>query len=209
MLAPRASLLPVTNLPLPSPAPHGRTDAGDTDARFDALVRAHYGRLCNFALRLLGSSVVVEDIVQDVFLVIWKQRVTFRYDDPLPYLYQAVRNRAVMHARHEGVRQRWREREEAADQPRCVDDTAAGVECSDLAREMSRAVDALPERCRLVFTMSREQELSYGEIARVLGISVKTVETQMGRALKTLRAQLAGYLSLALTVAASAGSWKA
>jgi RNA polymerase sigma-70 factor (ECF subfamily) len=51
--------------------------------------------------------------------------------------------------------------------------------------------------------MSREQELSYSEIARLLGISVKTVETQMGRALKALRAQLADYLSLALTVAAS------
>jgi RNA polymerase sigma-70 factor (ECF subfamily) len=199
----------VSNLPLPSAAPNGRAEAADTDARFDALVRGHYARLCNFALRLLGSSDVVEDIVQDVFLAIWKQRATFRYDDPLPYLYKAVRNRAVMHARRQGVRHRWQEREEAAGQPPCIDDTATEVECTDLAREMARAIDALPERCRLVFTMSREQELSYGEIARLLGISVKTVETQMGRALKTLRNQLADYLTVALTVAASAGGWRA
>ena len=82
-------------------------------------------------------------------------------------------------------------------------DAASEVELADLRRAVARAIDALPERCRLIFTMSREQDLSYAEIARILDISVKTVETQMGRALKALRARLVGYLPIALALASA------
>lgn len=163
-------------------------------------MRAHYARLCNFAARFLGSGEVVEDIVQDVFLAIWQRRVEFRYGDPLPYLYQAVRNRAVMHARRMAVRQRWVEREEIGDRARESVDAAASVEAAELSRRIEEALGSLPHRCRLIFTMSREQDLTYAEIARTLGISVKTVEVHMGRALKNLRTHLADYLTVALTV---------
>ena len=65
---------------------------------------------------------------------------------------------------------------------------------------IDRAVDALPEQCRLIFTLSRRDGMTYGQIARALEISVKTVETQMGRALKALRTRLGVHLvsSLAL-----------
>ena len=180
-------------------ASHG---SPDTDLAFDALVRAHYGRLCNFVYRFVGSRDVAEDIVQDVFVRLWQNREAFDIKDPLPYLYQSVRNRAVSHRRQTVVRKRWREQTESvAQERRAASSAASEAEVGELADAVARAVDALPERCRLVFTMSREQDLSYAEIARVLGISVKTVETQMGRALKSLRARLAWYLPLAVALA--------
>ena len=165
---------------------------------FDELVRTHYGRLCTFAYRFARSRDAAEDVVQEVFTRLWQQREQFDVRDPLPYLYQAVRNRLVTSRRHELVRERWRADVDHED--RHARDAASAVELADLRRAVARAIDALPERCRLIFTMSREQDLSYAEIARLLDISVKTVETQMGRALKALRARLSGYLSLALTV---------
>jgi RNA polymerase sigma-70 factor (ECF subfamily) len=168
---------------------------------FDELVRTYYGRLCNFAYRFVGSRDVAEDIVQDVLMRLWRMREEFDPRDPLAYLYQAVRNQAVSYRRQQGVRERWSAHAAADMERRPGDDGLSHVEAADLATALARGIEQLPERCRLIFTMSREQDLSYAEIARILGISVKTVETQMGRALKALRSRLAGYLALALTVA--------
>jgi RNA polymerase sigma-70 factor (ECF subfamily) len=175
---------------------------GDAESAFDALVRAHYGRLCNFAFRLVRSRETAEDIVQDVFARVWHRREEFDIRDPLPYLYQAIRNRVTMHARRQRVHERWWQ-SAACKADRDRPDAGGELECAELAQALSLAVEALPDRCRLIFTMSREQDLTYLEIARVLGISVKTVETQMGRALKTLRTRLAGYLGAAAALLTS------
>jgi RNA polymerase sigma-70 factor (ECF subfamily) len=178
-----------------------RRSHAESQDSFDALVRAHYGRLCNFAYRFTGSRDVAEDIVQDVLLRIWRRREGFDLRDPLPYLYQAVRNQAASYRRQHGVRERWRNRV-SCEAPKVAPDGGAELVAADLADAAALAIQRLPERCRLVFTMSREQDLSYAEIARLLGISVKTVETQMGRALRQLRAQLASYLALAVAIEA-------
>jgi len=187
--------------PLHSMRPEGHLDRpeANTSTSFDGLVRTHYGRLCNFAMRLVRSRETAEDIVQDVFDRVWQRRDQFDIHDPLPYLYQAVRNRAIMHARRRQVFEHWWEGA-ARDVEARGPDAAAQVERADLAQAVRTAVGALPDRCRLIFTMSREQDLSYAEIARLLGISVKTVETQMGRALKSLRTRLAGYLAMAVAI---------
>jgi RNA polymerase sigma-70 factor (ECF subfamily) len=186
----------------PSDGPRRWTAPAEPDTTdFDTLVRSHGARLCNFAVRFVRSHDIAEDIVQDVFLAIWRRQTEFDYADPLPYLYQAVRNRAVMHARQQRVRDRWREAVEATAEP--AETEPADADTADLAAALARAVEALPERCRLVFTMSREQDLTYAEIARLLGISIKTVETQMGRALKALRSGVADYLTLAVTLAST------
>ena len=164
------------------------------EATFDALVRAHYGRLCNFAVRFVKTRDIAEDLVQDVFLRIWQRQTEFQYEDPLPYLYQAVRNRAANYARDQQVRLRWWDAaayEAETTRPGAARRDAA--EQAELGSAIARAVDALPNRCRQIFTMSREQDLTYTQIARALGVSVKTVETQMGRALKLLRSKLAPY----------------
>ena len=66
------------------------------------------------------------------------------------------------------------------------------LEEHDLQRRLKAALDKLPEKCRIVFLMSRYDELSYAEISQQLDISVKTVENQIGKALKLLRGYLAG-----------------
>jgi len=159
---------------------------------FDAMVLGNYERLCRFAYRITGSRAVAEDIVQDVFASIWRRQREFEDGEPLPYLYRAVRNRAISHRRQEHQRAGWlaglaREREE---------DVAPGPtnEDTDLASAIDHAIAAMPERRRLIFAMSREQHLSYGQIASALEISIKTVETQMGRALRFLRDRLAPWL---------------
>jgi RNA polymerase sigma-70 factor (ECF subfamily) len=171
-------------------------------AEFDAMVRAHYGRLCSFVYRLVNSRTEAEDVVQALFARIWVRESDFDYLDPLPYLYRAARNAALTHIRDE----RLHARRLGMLEPPAVESrptAASGAEQADLARAIDRAVAALPSRCRQIFSMSREQSLTYGEIARTLGISVKTVETQMGRALRSLRTALAPYLPLGLMVLAT------
>lgn len=173
---------------------------------FDALVRAHYERLGNFAYRFLKSDAAAEDAVQEVLLKVWQRRDLIRMADPLPYLYQAVRNQCVMALRRN---RRWTMTELDSDRPAGVGAGAGTYQPdempADLADAVARAVEALPERARLVYTMSREQDLSYAQIAQVLGISPKTVENHMGRALKALREYLAPYIGMIL-VALSASS---
>lgn len=173
---------------------------GGFEQAFDALVRAHHERLANLAYRYLKSDAAAEDAVQEVLLKVWRRREVVNIDDPLPYLYHSVRNECLMVLRR---RRRWAMTDLDAEHLTAPPDTS---DTADLSTALARAVDALPERCRLIYTMSREQDLTYAEIARILGISRKTVENQMGRALRTLRERLAPYLPLVLAALATS-SW--
>lgn len=182
--------------------PRRPTAASDTPATpaFDELFLAHYAGLCQFAYRLTGSRMVAEDIVQDLFLALWSRPEPLTLDDPLPYLYASVRNRAISHGR----RERWRFltlTRRAEELPSIQPPDAAGAETGELARAVEQAIRGLPERRREIFVLHREQHLTYAQIAATLGISVKTVETQMGRALKALRERLAPLLLLLLALA--------
>lgn len=190
-------MLPPTNGFEPSDSLNANPD--QRAAAFDALVAENCDRLCRFVYRYVGSKEEAEDIVQEVFLSIWERGYEWEGRDPLPFLYKAAHNRAISRARHKSVHDRWQRQASTADEP-----TASGVE-TDLAETelddaLGRAIDSLPERCRLVFTMSREQGLSHAEIARILGLSHKTVESHIWRALTSLRASLAPYLALLLLV---------
>jgi RNA polymerase sigma-70 factor (ECF subfamily) len=173
----------------------------DFDSAFEALVRAHYERLGNLAYRYLKSDAAAEDAVQEVLLKVWRRREVVNLANPLPYLYHAVRNECLMALRR---RRRWAMSDLDA-QPLECEAGVSDAEIVDLEAAIARAVNALPDRCRLIYTMHREQDLSYAEIAGILGISPKTVENQMGRALKALRERLAAFLPLIVsTLAASA-----
>ena len=183
----------------------------DTDATveacYDAMVRRHYSELCRFAYRYVSSRDAAEDVVHEVLLKIWERAAGFDYAQPLPYLYQATRNRALSHLRHQRVHDRWEATatNDAAARMRSGEpDASHAVAAADLAVAIAKSVDSLPERCRAVFTLHRERGMSYSEIARTLGITTKTVENQMGRALKMLRRQLAPFLSVAILVGGTA-----
>lgn len=160
---------------------------------FERLFRTYCGPLVNFARRYVMDLPVAENIVQDVFLSVWTRREQL---DPTAairaYLYTAVKNRALNELRHIEVEQRSRE---TIAVPRAVEDSPEkDWSQQELASEIRSAVEQLPQRCRTIFAMSRYDNLTYGEIAQVLGLSIKTVETQMGRALKSLRSSLSHLL---------------
>jgi RNA polymerase sigma-70 factor, ECF subfamily len=179
------------------------TPPGDLDPAFEALVRAHYGRLYGVAFSYLRSADAADDAVQDALFKSWRQRMAIDLSDPLPYLFRAVRNECISALRRRG---RWRQVEldpNASTTGRAAD--PGGLEAEELEAAVRQAVDELPERCRLVFLLSREQHLSYSQIASTMGISIKTVEAQMGKALRVLRPRLAQFLSVTLPALLSGG----
>jgi RNA polymerase sigma-70 factor (ECF subfamily) len=169
-----------------------RLNAGDQNA-FDAVFRAHYAHLVAFAQGLLHDRAAAEDAAQDVMLELWRRRADMSIHESLrAYLLRATRNRALNQIRHANVRRRA--------EPRLAgDDTVEATGTTELAAGELRAalrlaVAELPRGCREVFELSRSQGLRYAEIAAVLGISIKTVESQMGKALRHLRGRLAAWL---------------
>lgn len=161
---------------------------GDRDA-FNQLFSAWYARLANHALRLVGDRDTAEDVVQDVLVAVWQRRADLPEAAKMAaYLHTSVRNRALNQlrkarpSRHLALAT---ELETAG--PPSIDIELADEELAGFLRE---ALSDLSPRTREVFLLSREQLLTYNEIAAELQISVKTVETLMGRALTALRASL-------------------
>jgi RNA polymerase sigma-70 factor, ECF subfamily len=170
-----------------------RLRQGDRDA-FDAVFRAHYPALVGVAERISGERAVAEELAQDVMLELWRRRESLAVSESLrAYLVRAARNRALNHLRHE--RMKVRTAPFAAGERVSQPDAPARVAEAEMDAAVRAAVDSLPERCREVFELSRGQGLRYAEIAGVLGISVKTVEAQMGKALRVLRERLAPWLA--------------
>ncbi|HEX2780287.1 MAG TPA: RNA polymerase sigma-70 factor [Gemmatimonadaceae bacterium] len=169
-----------------------RIRQGDQGA-FDTLFRAHYAALVRHVEGMLRRRDVAEEVVQDVMLELWRRRETLVVDDSLrAYLYRATRNRALNHLRHEAIVRR--SEPELTPDPESRPRGDAELVLEELDAAIKRAVAELPDRCREVFELSRMRGLKYSEIASTLGISVKTVEAQMGKALRLLRASLAGWL---------------
>lgn len=170
-----------------------RIRAGDSDA-FDAVFRANYAALVGSAERILGRRDVAEEIVQDVMLELWRRRETLAVEDSLRgYLFRATRNRSLNHLRHGAIEKR-AEPELAANRAESGSSAHAALVEEEIEVAVKRAVADLPARCREVFELSRMHGLRYSEIATTLGISVKTVEAQMGKALRLLRERLAQWL---------------
>ncbi|MDR8390915.1 RNA polymerase sigma-70 factor [Aliifodinibius sp. S!AR15-10] len=166
---------------------------------FKKIFLAYYKRLHGFAITYLGSMERAEDVVQSVFLNIWAQRESWDPPGKLrSYLFNAVKNEALNVVRHQkvvddtedDVARKFRELKESKL-------TSDDVEVEELRRDIEEGLEKLPPRCRQIFVLNRRSGLTYAEIAEVLDISIGTVNTQMGRALKRLRNHLSDYLSFA------------
>ena len=137
---------------------------------------------------------LAEEVVQDVMLEIWRRGASGGVPESVPgYLTQSVRNRALNQVRRRNVERSGEPRIKMTLNPPVASDARAVERELDVA--VRAAIAELPDRCREIFELSRVNGLKYGEIAETLGVSVKTVETQMGRALKRLRDRLAPWLS--------------
>lgn len=167
--------------------------AGD-HAAFTAAVQAYYSGLCDFAWRYVRSTMIAEEVVQEVFLNLWEHRQHLKSDGSLrAYLYRAVKNRSLNHLRNQ--RTRTQKTEALAEYlTHVLPQPDKAMLQEELAHRIREALDALPERRRTIFVLSKLHGLTYAEIASVLGISINTVDTQMRRALRLLREYLSSYL---------------
>jgi RNA polymerase sigma-70 factor (ECF subfamily) len=164
---------------------------------FEQLFKAHFAALCNYAVQYVHDDDSAREIAQKVFINLWQTRETIDPNRPVKsYLYTSVRNRCLNHIRDQKkYRSRVLDLEVLED---AFADDPADNDTSDLEAQIARALDALPEKCRQVFEMSRFQHLKYKDIAAQLDISEKTVEAHMSRALKTLREELKDYAPVVL-----------
>ena len=133
-----------------------------------------------------------------MFLVVWEKREALIITTSLKsYLYRAVHNRCLNRIKHTSVRDEHREHTRYVGET-TVESPMQTLLGNELSVQIQRAIQKLPEQCRLAFTLSRYEELKYGEIADQLGISIKTVENQIGKALRILRTELSDYLPILL-----------
>ena len=168
-----------------------RLRAGD-DAAFATVFRRHYPGLVVTATRLLAERALGEEIAQEVLLELWRRRGSLLLTGTLAgYLHQATRNRALNQIRHQRIARRG---EPFVRPPGASEDADADAVTHELAGAVRDAIAALSAPQREVFEMSRDRGLTYQEIATLLGLSVKSVEARMGRALKELRERLAPWL---------------
>lgn len=166
---------------------------GDLKA-FETLFRDYYEPLCRHALGILHDPDEAEEVVQDLFYAIWEKRVQLRIETSVnSYLYAAVHNRCLKVIRHKAVKADFRAYY-LANGPVAGTAPEEGEGTEEMQRIIEQTLSSMPDRCSKIFRMNRFEGLKYQEIARQLSISVKTVEANMGKALKLLRKNLKDYL---------------
>ena len=161
---------------------------------FEELFYAYCKPLIHFANRYLQDVHLAENVVQDVFLHVWEKRE--KLDPSLnikTYLYTAVKNNALKQLRHQDIRRK--HEHFIKKQDLTIHSAEEQWQQKETEQQILNAIEKLPPKCQLIFSMNRFDGLTYAEIAEVEGISIKTVETQMGRALKSLRKQLSHLLT--------------
>jgi len=166
---------------------------GEGDERaFQILFRKYYASMCNYAHQILEDKELAEEIVQDMFVKIWEKRQTLIIETSVKnYLFRSVRNHCLNQIQHEKIKKQYAGRVlELARQE--IDPEQYFIEV-DLIRRIEESIASLPPKRREIFRLSREQGMKYREIAEALNISEKTVEAQMGLALKHLRVELKDY----------------
>ena len=173
--------------------------AGDVTA-FEMVFRTFYQPLCNYAYSFVQDRDAAEEIVQSTFLNVWEKGDNLVIHTGIkPYLYAMVRNASLNVIKHEKIKQQHADLELAA-ADRSIESVTHTVMASEVEARIQVAMAKLPQQCRLVFKLSRFEELKYAEIAEHLDISVKTVENQMGKALRIMREELKDYIPLFIAV---------
>ncbi len=171
----------------------------DADKGIEQMFRQHYVYVCRAVYQVITDEQTAEDIAQDVFYEVWRRKDQLSINTSLKaYLRRAALNRTLNYLRNRKIR--WDDEPELPTVEDITPGAAQVLETEELRQVIDEAIDLLPEKCRVVFMLSRYDELSYQEIAGQLNISVKTVENQVSKALKHLRAALKPYLSGGLLI---------
>lgn len=174
----------------------GRIRVGDEQA-FEELFRRYYRELCRYAARIDRNTGAPEEIVQEVFFRVWLRREQLLDVPSLSsYLYSAVRNQALNREDRARTAERWHRAKaiELREVPAVAPSAEEAVEAEELAGAIERAIAQLPPRCRQTFLLHRREHRTCAEIAEIMQVAPKTVETQIGNALRLLRKALARWI---------------
>ena len=174
------------------------------DESFEFLFKKYYLSLARFAWRYVGSKAIAEELVQELFTNLWEKRGELDTAGSVrSFLYKSARNLSLNHLKHQGVKNKY-------DHQWMAQKENPEIEFRDELREqqvrnaVAKAIEELPERSKMTYKLHRYDGLTYPEIAEVMDVSVKTVESQMTRTLKILRERLSWLLPF-LMVALLAG----
>jgi len=154
---------------------------------YELLFREFYQPLLNYAVSVVKRESEAEEIVQDIFFVLWKNRKSLNiYVSISAYLYKAVHNNCLQYLKREKRKlsfqydtNNWYYHESLS--------PGEVLQYNELYERINAVVDELPEHCKTIFKLNRYHGLKYSEIAEKLAISIKTVEANMTKALKHLR----------------------
>ncbi len=164
----------------------------DNEKAFEKLFHNYYGHLCLFASRILQDDISAEEIVQDFFVKLWEKRHQLSIETSVKnYLFRSVKNLCLNFIQHNKIKLRYAQSVLSdASNNQLLENSFTEI---NLAEKIEESIQSLPEKRQIIFRLSREDGLKYREIAEKLNISIKTVEAQMGLAIKTLREKLKNY----------------
>jgi len=166
------------------------------DAAFEIFFKKHFTALCAFCQYKFDIDPdLAKDIVHNGFIKLWENRQTISPELSIKaYLYKIITNISLDIIKHNKVKERYLKYvEENKPESASVEDYSS-VDFKQLSDDIDKAVAELPEQMRRIFLLCRQEELKYAEIAHQLALSIKTVETQMSRAMIKLRQRLSNYL---------------
>ena len=166
---------------------------------FKELYKENYLKSVYYANKYINDYELSKELVQDAFMILWDKRKELNMEQNIvAYLFTMVRNRCFNTIRNKLQRSKNYYSEQSIDliinQKVLTDDSASKVLSDDLGCLIKKTLQIMPEKIRSVFVMSRDEELTYPKIASILGISQKTVEYRMTKALALFRVALKDYL---------------
>jgi RNA polymerase sigma-70 factor (ECF subfamily) len=168
----------------------------DDRLALNELFITYYNSLCSFANTYLHHTGEAEEVVSDVFFTIWKNRHHLEIERSLrAYLYTAVKNGCIAALRKQHPELESDHEVVALLEIIDLSNPSTEIEYQELRQHLDKAVERLPQGCRQIFVMSRFDGLRYKEIASILGISEKTVENQLVKALSVIRHSVTQYQS--------------
>ena len=158
---------------------------------FESVYKTHYKALCNLAYKMVGEQPAAEDIVQNLFVKLWGKREKIVADNIRSYLTKSVINASLNYLKSH---RSGRLISLASIQGQADHSTEQQLQYSELQAQIDRAIKKLPAKCQVIFSLSRFEGMPSQEIADHLGVSKRTVDNQIGIALKKLREALKHYL---------------
>ena len=165
----------------------------------ESLFTTFYPTLSAFCTKYVKDKDAARDIIQDIFLTVWENRSKIDFSTPLhSYLLKLAHNRCINYLEHLKVKNKHLSYTAMSlmEMETGYDDLFDRLAADAIQEQIEKTVDQLPEQCRDIFRKSRYEGMTHREIASDLGISVRTVETQVYRALKTLKKMMKHFLAL-------------